>query len=275
MRHALTALFLTLAAFSYGQAKKVKVLLIGTFHFNNPGSDAVKEKDYDILSAESQKELEWMAERIKSFRPSQVFVEWEYDQQRELDSLYRLYLDGQYFSSLDKQARHYRYYSQGEIFQLAFRVSRKADIRKVTAIDYEDAVFPYDSMMTAIRSAGQTRLLDWNKQYNEVSAANSARDKSLTQKLLRLNSKEERRDNRSWYLSFASRAGNDKTFVGAYLTSEWYRRNLYMYSLVQKNITPDDDRIVVLLGAGHISLIEQFVKDDDRFELVELRDVLK
>jgi len=275
MKCALTALFLTFAVFSFGQAKKVKVLLIGSFHFNNPGSDAVKEKDYDILSAESQKELEWMAERIKSFRPTQVFVEWEYDQQQELDSLYRLYLDGAYFSSLNKQSRRYRYYSQGEIFQLAFRVSRKADIKKVTAIDYEDALFPYDSMMTAIRSAGQTQLLDWNKRYNEESAASSSKDKSLTQKLLRLNSKEERRDNRSWYLSFANRAGNDKTFVGAYLASEWYRRNLYMYSLVQKKITAGDDKIVVLLGAGHISMIEQFVKDDDRFELVELKDVLK
>jgi len=275
MKYALTALFLTFAVFSFGQAKKVKVLLIGSFHFNNPGSDAVKEKDYDILSAESQKELEWMAERIKSFRPTQVFVEWEYDQQQELDSLYRLYLDGAYFSSLNKQSRRYRYYSQGEIFQLAFRVSRKADIKKVTAIDYEDALFPYDSMMTAIRSAGQTQLLDWNKRYNEESAASSSKDKSLTQKLLRLNSKEERRDNRSWYLSFANRAGNDKTFVGAYLASEWYRRNLYMYSLVQKKITAGDDKIVVLLGAGHISMIEQFVKDDDRFELVELKDVLK
>ena len=35
-----------------------EALLIGTFHYNNPGADVAKTKSFDILSKSSQNELE-------------------------------------------------------------------------------------------------------------------------------------------------------------------------------------------------------------------------
>ena len=34
-----------------------EALLIGTFHYNNPGADVAKTKSFDILSEDSQLEL--------------------------------------------------------------------------------------------------------------------------------------------------------------------------------------------------------------------------
>lgn len=273
MRFFLIIFLLVLSFRSIGQQKKTQILLIGTFHFNNPGHDAIREPDYDILSSKSQQELELISDKIKAFHPTQFFVEWPGQEQQELDSLYNLYLKGKYFSQLDKQARSYKFYSQNEIFQLAFRASGKAHVKRVMGVDYQNAVFPYDSLMSAIKESGQTELLEWNKFY--LQRGKEPANENLSQKLLWLNTEENRRSNRGWYVTFANRGGSDKTYVGAYLTSEWYKRNLYMYSLVQKNTAASDERIVLLLGSGHVSMIEQFVKDDDRFEKVELKDILK
>ena len=78
-----------------------------------------------------------------------------------------------------------------------------------------------------------------------------------------------------WYLETANKAGKKDNFVGAYLVSEWYRRNLYMYSLIQKLTENKDAKIMVLLGAGHTAMLREFIKYDSDFEIVELKDSCK
>ena len=155
-----------------------------------------------------------------------------------------------------------------EIFQFAFRVGKKSNLKFINGINiYAD--FPYDSLKKEMKIANQIELL---KSMEEFPA--SLASKSLTERLLDLNTAKSRKENRSWYIKYANRGGNADNFVGTYLTSEWYRRNLYMYSLVQKLTDTKDNMVVLLLGAGHISMIEQFIKDDDRFEVIELKDIL-
>ena len=80
-------------------SKVKEVLLIGIFHFNNPGKDVAKTKGFNILSEKSQLELQEISSDIKGFNPTKIFVEWPYDERRELDSLYQLYIDGTYFNN--------------------------------------------------------------------------------------------------------------------------------------------------------------------------------
>ncbi len=111
-----------------------EVLLIRTLHFNNPGADVVKTKSFDILNTEAQTELEEIAESIKKYNPSKIFVEWPYDEQIKLDSLYDLYKSGEYFSN-DKLSG---FYQKNEIFLLAFRTAKLNNLERVYAIDYND-----------------------------------------------------------------------------------------------------------------------------------------
>jgi hypothetical protein len=129
-----------------------------------------------------------------------------------------------------------------------------------------------------MKKANQLDLL----KSNEVQMANYEKSQNekiskynLTDLLLDLNSKESIKNDLEWYIGTANRAGDIDNFVGAYLVSEWYRRNLYMYSLVQKLTEAKDDKIMVLLGAGHIAIIREFVKSDPNFEIVELAAILK
>src|SRR5689334_10738509 len=76
-----------------GERKPTKVLLLGTFHFAYPQADAHKTdaKNFvDVLSSQRQAELQELADVIKRFQPTRIYV--ESFKQDYHDSLYSAYL---------------------------------------------------------------------------------------------------------------------------------------------------------------------------------------
>ena len=251
-----------------------EILMIGTFHFANPGLDVAKTKSFDILKEESQQELEEIAEAIKQFSPSKIFVEWPYQRQIELDSLYELYIGGNYFDHPNLQD-HRR---KSETAQLAFRAANKLNLSRVYAIDYRDSEFPYDSMMAVINRYQQSEL---QKEIDNTIAGYSAdfdakvdSGSSLKDILFYLNTDSARDEDIRFYTELATQAGSKDDFTGPYLTSEWYRRNIYMWSLIQKTITEDDKRIMILSGASHVAILAQLLSSSLHWKTVELRDIM-
>jgi hypothetical protein len=260
-------LLLALIAFnlSSAQTKKKQILLIGTFHFANPGNDIAKMKTFNVMSEKSQKELENISDKIKKFGPDKIFVEWKFTKQAELDKYYDKNTD----SLFKKDAN--------EITQLALRTAKKLNHKKLYAIDYRNR-FSYDSLMISMEKAGQKDLKEktaqlmkkFENEQNERIAKST-----LTELILHSNEKEADKDNLQWYLEVANRTGNPDDFTGASLVANWYKRNLYMYSLIQKLTESKDDRIMVLLGSGHAAMFREFIAHDPTFEIVELATVLK
>lgn len=262
------------------QTKPADLLLIGTFHFSNPGVDLVKTGTFDVLATQPQAELIALTDRIKAFGPQKIFVEAAYDRQPALDTLYRAYLSGQYEAYVKRRYPPARqeFYLRNEIFQLAFRAGKKAGLARVHAFDYENTSFPYDSVQRAIQTANQQPLQQQiDKEHQGLAAEQNKKiaTLSLTQILLDLNTPVSLDANKSMYLHLFNRAGRPDDFVGAYLVSEWYRRNLYMYSLVQKLTTPTDTKVMVLVGAGHAAMLREFIQYDSRFRLKTLESILK
>ncbi|MEO7977906.1 DUF5694 domain-containing protein [Flavobacterium sp.] len=256
---------LTLNAVS-GQSKKKQILIIGAFHFENPGLDVAKVNTFNVMTDKSQKELENITDKIKNFGPDKIFIEWNYEKQNNLDKFYAKNTD----SLLHKDA--------DEIVQLALRSAKKLGHKKLYGIDYNKADFPYDSLTKGMKEANQLDLLKNNEEtmaYYSNSFNEKIKKQSLTELLVDYNSKKSSEDNVQWYLRTANKAGKTDNFVGAYLVSEWYRRNLYMYSLIQKLTESKDDKVMVLLGAGHTAMMREFIKYDPNFEIVELATILK
>ena len=259
------------------QNTPTEVLLIGTFHFNNPGLDVAKVKTFNVMSDKSQAELEVMSDKIKAFNPDKIFVEWKYDNQSRLDSLYNLYLKNQYFDFVKKKYPKSTFYTQNEIVQLAFRTAKKANHTKVYAMDYPNTDFPYDSVMTVIAQAKQLAL---KKQIDDemteyVKKTNDELEKlSLTDNILRCNNDEDRKLDIGWYLSCMSIAGKADNFIGPFLVSEWYKRNIYMLSLIQKLTETTDKKIMILAGSSHIAMMKEFLLLNKNYKIVELKTVL-
>ncbi|OWK71654.1 DUF5694 domain-containing protein [Pedobacter sp. AJM] len=282
MKTTTTILFtiLCVSLFQFtASAQKQEVLLIGTFHFANPNLDAIKTERFDVLAAKPQQELENIAEKIKAFNPDQIFVEWPENKQAGLDSLYQMYKAGtynQYINTKYQHTKQFASFKEDETFQLAFRAGKKANLKTIYGIDY-NIDMPFDTVMNAIQSAKQTQLkneIDSVIQTNGAATNHKRKTMGLTDLILDLNTEASRNQNAGFYLQSINRAGSRENFAGAYSVSEWYRRNLYMYALVQKITQPADKRIVILLGAGHISLIKQFIALENRFKIVELKDIL-
>lgn len=263
-----TLLFILLCTFltpAFSQTKKKQILVIGTFHFTNPGLDVAKVKTFNVMSDKSQQDLESITNSIKKFGPAKIFVEWNYEQQDKFNNYYQKNADSLLLHSAD------------EIVQIGLRTAKKLQLNKLIGIDYKRTSFPYDSLLTQMKAAGQTALIEEGnammKGY-EIAQNKKFASLSLKQLLLDLNTKESNNFNIQWYLGNANRGGGKDNFAGAFLVSEWYKRNLYMYSLIQKLTEEKDDKVMVILGAGHTAMLREFIKFDPRFEVVELKDIL-
>lgn len=259
------------------QANKEKeVLLIGTFHFNNPGADIAQTDKFDVLTDKSQKELEVIAQRIKAFSPDKIFVEWDYNESNKLDSLYALYLENKYFDYVENKYPKKTFYKENEIFQLAFRAAKLSGNKRVYSIDTHTE-FPFDSLLISMDRAKQAELKDKIfkriKEFEESDNENK-RKYSLTQLLLEYNKQINRNYDLGSYITMFNAAGESNDFTGPGLVANWYKRNLLMYSFVQKLTEKNDDKIVVLLGAGHAALFKHFIDLDENFKVVELSDIL-
>lgn len=280
MKNLLLLLFCFLTSASFAQTRPTEVLLIGTFHFNNPGADVAKVKTFDVMTPTVQAELETITEKIKLYQPDKLFVEWAWDEQSDLDALYAQYLGGkyeQYVTATYTKPAQRDFYLKNEIIQLAFRAGKKLKLPKIYAIDYKKTDFPYDSVMRAMTAAHQEKLL---QDIGELMATYQASTNkkletlTLTQLLLDHNTPTSRAFDNGFYLTLLNRAGTADAFVGPFLVSEWYRRNLYMYSLVQKLTAAPDDKVMILAGASHAAMMKGFIDVDDAFQVKELKDVL-
>ena len=179
---------------------------------------------------------------------------------------------------MEKKYPKRKFYKQNEIFQLAFRAAKKLNYARIYGIDYKGTSFPLDSLMTAINKANQTDLKkEMEKTLQEYERkTNADRNKlSLTKLILKENKDDLRKFDKGIYLTLFNRGGGENDFVGAYLVSEWYKRNLYMYSLVQKITESKDRKIVVLLGSSHVAMFKEFIELDSKFKVVKLKEILK
>lgn len=258
------------------KTREKEVLLIGTFHFNNPGADIAKTDKFDVLSEKSQNELTIIAKKIKEFAPDKIFVEWDVNKASQLDSLYNLYLNNEYFAYVEKKYPKEKIFKENEIFQLAFRAAKLSGNKKVYAIDTHTE-FPFDSLLIAIDKAKQTdlknKIFERIKQFENIDNENRKKY-SFTNLIVECNEKSSRDFDLASYITFFNTAGENNDFTGPNLVANWYKRNLLMFSFVQKFTEKNDNKIVILVGASHAALFKHFIDLDENLKVVELKDIL-
>lgn len=249
-----------------------EILLLGSFHYNNPGADVVKSKVFDVMTDNGQKQLEALSNKILKYNPSKIFVEWDVEDQENLDKLYQKYIDGIYFD--DKSMSDF--YVKNEIFQLGFRIAKKLKHKKVYAIDYMHTTFDYPTVLQAMsehKQGGLKKELDEMIKNIGTETDKMMSNMTLEELYLHLNQLSEASRNIGFYTEFMVRAGDLKNSAGVELVSEWYKRNLFMWSHIQKQVTKEDKKIMVLLGAGHTAILDQIISRNHNWKIADLRKV--
>jgi hypothetical protein len=273
---AMKKLFILCSLLAFAQAilhaqatkPKTKVFLLGVFHFNNPGMDLVKTKDTDILSVKSQKEIQEIVDIIAKTNPQKIFVEGQANYQPKLDSLYKVYLNG----GLQKE--------KGEDVQIGFRLMKQLKLDKAYCVD-EDGDFPADSLMKTWELSNQKAYLDEFMAEMKKTELETNRDietgMSIKERLYKKNTIDYRRWDLGWYsMKSMMKAGKKGNFIGADLASEWYKRNIRIYSNIIRELDGNEFSIFVMFGASHQAVLAQlFALYPDEFELIDVAAALK
>lgn len=231
-----------------------RVMLLGLFHFDNPGLDAVKYTPRDVMQPDEQKYLAALSARLARFAPTKVLLEYPAARDEVINARYADYVAGRYELP------------RNEIYQLGFRVAKLAGLRAVHGFDtdappFKAALWDYLSTQPALE-----------KRLDDMIAAESAlqqrdhRTLGLKQILAKSNSPREDLHNKGFYMALNDVAASNGLFHGADASANWWHRNLRMYALVQMHAQPGE-RVLVIAGSGHTAILRDFLRaDGDRVE---------
>jgi len=242
-------------------AQSPQVLVLGTYHFGNPGLDVVKTEVADVLSPEKQAEIAAVAEALARFRPTRIAVEWEPSRRERLDSLYGAYRAGRHVLS------------RSETEQLGFRLASGGGHDRVYPID-QRGDFPFQEVMDYAQLHDPAFVAFVGEELARVAEeANRLQACNTVGEILRvMNDPRRLADDHGIYMRFASVGAGD-TFVGAGLVAKWYERNIKIFANLQRLAEPGS-RVLVIIGAGHAPILREFVDSDRGMVLVDPADYL-
>lgn len=249
-----------------------KVLLVGSFHFAYYGADAhvTKEEDQvNVLLPQRQKEVEELVDYIAQFKPNKIAVEGG----RNSGYILRRY---------EKYLEKPKSLRANEIDQIAFRLMKRFELDTLYGVNSYGLVrdLHKHTDSTVIRPILDSIYKDWDfnsdskisKRYSQVYDQD---DKlALNNKLLpyfkHMNS--DKIIDRDWgaYLTGDFKNGS---YEGAdALAMHWYSRNLRIMRNIQ-NITEPGDRILVIFGAGHMTILKNLMQASPEYELVKFNSL--
>jgi hypothetical protein len=237
-------------------AQRPQILVLGSYHFDNPGLDVVKTEVADVLSPAKQAEIRQVVEALSRFRPTKIAVEVRADRARQLDSLFEAYRAGRHALR------------RGEEQQLGFRLAERFGHPRLYPIDHAGE-FPFDAVMEYAQKhdSGFVRRVQ-QVTADIASEENRQQRQNSIGEILRLkNDPASIRQGHALYMEFA-RVGAGDTYVGADLLAKWYDRNIRIFSDLQRIAHPGE-RVLVIFGAGHAAILRELIASDARLELVE------
>ena len=244
---------------------KPTVMILGSSHLANPGMDGFNPKIDDVLAPKRQREIEQLVSQLKAFQPTKIALEADERFSAEINTNYQDYLKGTYELK------------RGEGNQIGFRLAKQMGHPKIYCVDYWPE---HDPILEKI----DDDLIDrggFAKTHNQRhlfgshpgSPGKVTRDEDGTvwvepeeyepiiDMYIRLNQPERSCADHRAYLHDA-RIGLDDQYPGAnWLAHFWYDRNLKIFVNLTRITESADDRILLIIGAGHVYLIQQFLEE--------------
>ena len=246
----------------------IEVMILGTYHFGNPGQDLHNAKVDDVRTPEKQAELADVAARLAKFKPTKIAVEALSDRPDLAYAKYETFEPAMLTQNPDERV------------QIGFRLARNIGQKTVYAIDEQsDTIdyFPYGKVDAFAKEHGQGALLarlhgNVEAMIKEMESAQNATPVRLM--LARMNDPARiASDNRDFYYALLQ-VGDQKAQPGADLNGGWYLRNAKIFAKLRQVAKPGD-KIVVVFGGGHAYWLRHFVQNTPGFKLVEPGNFLR
>jgi hypothetical protein len=240
-----------------------QVMVLGSYHFSNPGLDAVNLEADDVLSERRQREIQILAETLAEWRPTKIVVERVVPAPTFLDSRYADY---------EKSLATLR----GEDVQIGYRVAKMLDHPAVYGFDEqpqgdEPDYFPMGPLMEFAKENDQQNVVAGLMAIVEAKMAEeqaAMEGRSIAANLLMHNDPEvlTSMHDRLYYGLIEIGDGEDQP--GAVLNAMWYMRNAKMFAKMDMVAEPGD-RVLMIVGSGHATWMRHFAQRTPRYSLVE------
>lgn len=256
-----------------GNRKQPSIFLVGAFHFAYYNLDAhktSKENQVDILSDQKQNEMQDLLDYIEKFKPTKIAVE-----------------SGPVTGYLMKRYQAYkngvRKLGNNEIEQIGFRLLDKFKLDTIYGIDAQGV---YWDLYDCRDSLTLRPILDSiSKDYDYKS------DDSISKLYEKFYKEKDKLAQKLTLLNYFKYINSDKVLnrgFGAYLTGDfelgskrgadmmamdWYSRNLRIYRHIQQITTSPNDRILVIIGSGHVTVLKHLFECSPEYKLIKFNQL--
>ena len=265
---ALLGLVFVSAALANGQERaatpaRAEVLVLGVYHMANPGRDIFNTQADDVLSPKRQAEMAQLIEVLKKFRPTKIAVEADAGSDR-VPKDYADYLAGKHELT------------RNEIEQVGFRLARELGHKAVYPVD-ADGEFPFPRLVKYAKATGRSDEL--NALMDEVGAKVKAQNAYLAshtvlETLLYMNADDKVAEDVGFYYRQAQ-FGEPWDWAGADLVSDWFRRNMRIYTNIVRQIDSPDERVLAIYGSGHLGWLRHSFANSPNLRLRKLAEFVK
>jgi hypothetical protein len=156
-----------------------------------------------------------------------------------------------------------------------------ARLDEVHGIDWHDFERPigWERAISYALEHGQEHLVTSFTSVIRESAADRGAERqhpgrmSVEDQLIGTNSPEAMAASHEIYMQLAQ-VGDEDIYVGADVALRWYERNMMMFVNISRIVVSPMDRILIVVGGGHLPLLSHFIRSSGRFRLEHLEEYL-
>jgi hypothetical protein len=250
----ITAIAAAGQAAAWEPAANVEVMVLGTYHMDNPGLDLANVKADDVLKPQRQKELEALSAALAGFQPTKIVVERIAKTPELFDHRYAEFTPADLGKNRDER------------YQVAYRLAHRLGHKTVYAIDEdpgegEPDYFPFGKVVEWAKANGREAAL--NAELEKAKATVGRIEQlqvqgSVAHVLADMNQPDQAEQDQRWYYELFRYGDTDKQ-PGAELNAYWYMRNAKIFAKLM-TVTKPGDRVLVVYGAGHNYWLRHFAK---------------
>jgi Family of unknown function (DUF5694) len=256
--------------------KKPKIYLLGVFHFAGEKVDSNKTPDkwaYKASDAKRQKEIEAIRLKLMAIKPTVICIEAR--SQRKTDSLYNIYCNRATNGSLGY------YDADDETLLFAFELGKRLGLKSIRAVDADpmsslrdDKIYEeYQKYAPEV----DTLFDKWDVIYDKASRySDSLLHHWPTIDYLRYLNSDEYYDKKLGRWLITTRHGTNSNPIGAdQFITRYYNRNIRIFANIQRSISNENERVLVIFGNTHNSILKQLFSSSTMYELMETSSFLK
>lgn len=239
----------------------IKVMVLGAYHFSNPGADVYNVDVDSVLTPARQDELAGMSACLLTFKPTKIAVERDGEGDSLIDVSYGDFTPGALRTD------------SNEITQIGYRLAYEAGHDTVYAIDEQPEeddpdYFPFETVTAHIAATGQdAEFAEMSEFFGAKIQAFSDSQSSHTIPQLMIEVNDGFLAQPDFYFRLMD-FDIGETQPGAELNAYYYMRNAKIVSKLSDAAQPGD-RIIIVYGAGHKYFLETIIAATPGYAVVD------